>query len=154
MCSSWWLLFLPRNCVMYISTYAFFITVFDIISIYIHRECRSVVLKLYPITVYRSVLRGVCGSCAECHLPLSSVSPIVSCSMIRHNMVLVTIDIHFEQHDMLCLKWFELKCWKYKNYQCVLISISPYPHHNLPITWCIRYIQNNYIARRSLVIDW
>ena len=52
--------------------------------IYIHRECRSVLVKLHPMTVYRTVFLGVPGSCVECHLLFSLVSPIVSCpTMIR-----------------------------------------------------------------------
>ena len=50
--------------------------------IYIHREFRSVLVKLHPITVHRTVF-SVCGSCVECHLLFSLVSRIVSCSMIN-----------------------------------------------------------------------
>ena len=36
--------------------------------IYIHKECRSVLLKLHPITVYETLFWGVRCSCFECHI--------------------------------------------------------------------------------------
>ena len=51
------------------------------VYINIHMGCRSVLVKLQPITVNTTVFGGMRGSCVECHL-LSLVSPIVSCSMI------------------------------------------------------------------------
>ena len=48
------------------------------IYIYIHRECRSVLVKLHPMTV---CFLGMRGSWVECHW-FSLVLPIVSCSMI------------------------------------------------------------------------
>ena len=50
--------------------------------IYIHKECRSVLVKLHPITVYRTVF-GVRGCCVECHFFVFFGLPIVSCSMIN-----------------------------------------------------------------------
>ena len=50
--------------------------------IYMHRECRSVLGKLHPTTVYRTVW-GECAVRVECHLLFSLVSPFVSCSMIN-----------------------------------------------------------------------
>ena len=35
--------------------------------IFIHKKCRSVLVKLHPITVYRTVWWGVRDSCVECH---------------------------------------------------------------------------------------
>ena len=37
--------------------------------IHVHKECRSVLLKLHPITIYRTVFE-VHGSCVECHVCL------------------------------------------------------------------------------------
>ena len=49
---------------------------------YIHKECRSVLVKLYPITVYRTVFGSVWFLC---WMPLFVFFglPIVSCSMIK-----------------------------------------------------------------------
>ena len=51
--------------------------------IYMHRECRSVLVKLHSTTIYRTVLGGYGGSCVECHLLISLVSLLASCSMIN-----------------------------------------------------------------------
>ena len=54
--------------------------------VYIHTQgmsSRSVLVKMHPITVYRTAFLGVRGSCVECHLLFSLVSPNVSCSVIN-----------------------------------------------------------------------
>ena len=84
--SSWWPLFPSRNSVLiYIHIYVCILYTSSGFRtyIYIHRECRSVLVKLHPITVYRTVFGGVRGSSVECHLLLSLFSPIVPCSNIN-----------------------------------------------------------------------
>ena len=70
--------------------------------IYIHNECRSVLVKLHPITVYRNVLE-VCGSCVECHFLFSLVSPIVSCSMINRLLLGCLWPLVFVLNNILTL---------------------------------------------------
>ena len=60
----------------------YIIYIYTHIHTYIHRECCSVLVKLHPITVHKTVLGGVRGSWVECHLLFSFVSPIVSCYFI------------------------------------------------------------------------
>ena len=85
--SSWWPLFQPRNFV-WIYTYLYVCILILYTGsgyrtyINIHRECRSVLVKLHPITLYMTVFW-------ECAVPLLNatcfsffVPPIVSCSMI------------------------------------------------------------------------
>ena len=68
------------------------------IYIYIHRECHSLLVELHPITVYRAVFWGACGSSVECHLLFSLVSTI--CALLYGNKIntrmLVTIGICFK----------------------------------------------------------
>ena len=41
--------------------------------IYIHKERRSILVRLHPITVYRAVFGGVRGPCVECQFLFSLV---------------------------------------------------------------------------------
>ena len=84
----WWPLFPSRNSYR---TY-----------IYIHRECRSVLVKLHPITVYRIVL-GVRGSGVECHLLFSLVSPSMSFTMITRLILRCLWPLVFVLNNFLTL---------------------------------------------------
>ena len=76
---SWWPLFPSRNSVLIFmhSVYEFCYTTY----IYIQKECRSVLMKLHPITVFMTVFWS---ARFLCWMPLSVFFglPLVHCSMI------------------------------------------------------------------------
>ena len=68
--SSWWPLFPSRNCVLiYIYLYVCILYTSSGYRTYIHihRECRSVLVKMHPITVYRNGF-------GECAVPVLNVT--------------------------------------------------------------------------------
>ena len=137
--SSCWPVFPSRN---YVLIYIYInVCVLHTSSCYrtyinINSECRSVLVKLHPITVYRTVfcgffvlfcfvlfcfvlfclvwfvlfvcffcvfLGGVRSSCVECHLLFSSVSPIVTCSVIKRLMLWCLWPLVFVLNNILIL---------------------------------------------------
>ena len=81
--SSWWPLF-PSRSFVNIYIYAFFIWVllYDV-YIYIQQECHSVLVKLHPITLYRTVFLGSARFLGWMPLFVFFGLPIVSCSLIN-----------------------------------------------------------------------
>ena len=104
--SSWWPLFPSRNSVLiYIYIYVRILRMdFGYRSyIYIHRECRSVLVKLHLITVYRTILGG--SARFLCWMPLVVFFGFTVCVLLyakwTYSRMLVTTGICFKQHFAL-----------------------------------------------------
>ena len=98
--SSWWPLFPPRNSVsIYLCLCILYTSSGNMTYIYIQKRCRPVLLKLRPITVYRTVLAS---EQLLCLMSLVVWFGFTNCVLLyddkTNTRVFVTVGIRFKQH--------------------------------------------------------